>query len=76
MLTKSELYGWMSYFKYKEPDVQEVQMAILISTVNNALGGKAKTEDYILSHTPKVKSKKVKDNNFAAFAAIATPFGE
>ena len=37
-------------------------MAILISSVNNALGGKAKPEDYLLSKTPKKKQEDGKMN--------------
>ena len=49
LLTKDELNSWLSYYTYKEPDTQEIQMAILIASVRNALGGKTVAKDFIFS---------------------------
>ena len=54
-MPKLEFERWMKYLRDKPADVPEVQMAVLIATVRNALGGKAKAEDFIFSN--KVKSK-------------------
>ncbi len=61
MLTRDELYAWMRYFKYKPPEVQEIQMAILISSVRNAMSSKnpTKPKDFIFSNMDKKKQKGV-----------------
>ncbi len=51
-LSKTEYYGWVQYYSFKAPEVAEIQMATLISTIINALSkSKTKTEDFIISKT-------------------------
>lgn len=59
MLTKEEVDGWLSYFAYKDPDAQELQMAILIATARNAMSSKAKSKvtDFIITKKPKKTTK-------------------
>jgi len=59
VITRNELNGWMSYFTYKEADVHEVQMGILISTVVNAMNSKSKAtpDKFIFSGKNKPKPK-------------------
>jgi len=66
LLTKDELNAWLSYFTHKEPAVEEVQLAILISSVRNALGGKATPRDFIFSG----KAAKVKENEDEEYMTI------
>ena len=40
--------AWLSYFRYDEPDVQEMQLAVLSTLVSNGLGGKAKVTDFLI----------------------------
>ena len=52
MLTDSEYLEWLSYFKYKEPDSLEIQLATLSHLVAIGLGSKdSKVEDFII-HKP------------------------
>ncbi len=44
----SEYYRWMSYFRYEEPDVEEMQLAVLSTLVSNGLGGKSKVKDFLI----------------------------
>lgn len=45
----------MKYFNQKPADITEIQLAILSTIVSNALGGKTKVEDFILSASSKKK---------------------
>lgn len=49
IVSKQEFNGWIKYFKQKPADVTEIQLAILSTIVNNALGGKATVKDFIMS---------------------------
>jgi hypothetical protein len=49
----SEYLQWVSYFENKKPDIQEQQMAILTTVAANAMGGKAKVTDFLVSKVKK-----------------------
>ena len=51
ILPRSEYVRWLSYLKYEEADVQEIQLATLSMLVANALGGKSKVKDFLI-HKP------------------------
>ena len=48
VMPHSEYMAWLSYFRYDEPDVQEMQLAVLSTLVSNGLGGKAKVPDFLI----------------------------
>lgn len=76
-LTVSEFDGWVKYFTNKPPDVQEIQMAVLMNMVASGLGAKnSKVDNYIISnHEAKgVKEEEKPKTLFDAFASIATPY--
>lgn len=62
-MTRDEIDSWLSYFVHKDPDPHEVQMAILIANVRNAMKGKkgaaSKVVDFIISKKPKKKVKRI-----------------
>ncbi len=78
ILTETDYQKWVSYYQYKQPEVQEIQLAVLSSMVSNGLGGKATVDDFLLSKqssrmedkTPKVMSV---DEVRGAFAGFAHP---
>ena len=49
IVTQPEFDMWMLYFTQKQPDVTEVQLAMLATIVSNGLGGKTKVGDFIFS---------------------------
>ena len=55
-LTRSEYMKWLSYYKYKSPDINEIQMAILMSITARQAGSKdSKADDFILSYVADTK---------------------
>tara|TARA_R110000772_G_scaffold5454_1_gene19456 strand:- start:11315 stop:11563 length:249 start_codon:yes stop_codon:yes gene_type:complete len=56
-MPRDEFMKWISYLNNKPPTIQEQQMAVLSTIVSNALGGKAKVKDFLVSKTPKQKVK-------------------
>ena len=58
-MPKDEFIKWISYLNNKPPDVQEQQMAVLSTIVSNALGGKAKVKDFLISKTPQPQNKPI-----------------
>lgn len=80
MLSHVEYQKWISYFTYKEPDVQETQMAFLMSMVSSGLGGKGKVEDFLISKPQKTAKKDTlevmgADDVKAVFAGFAHTMG-
>ena len=74
MLTSKEFFGWVKYFNAQEPDVPEIQMAVLSNIVSSALGGKSKIEDFLIrKQKPKQSSHKIMSPQevSAVFAGIA-----
>ena len=57
VVTQPEFDLWMLYFHQKQPDVTELQLAVLSAIASNGLGGKTKVEDFILSGKGNKKSK-------------------
>jgi len=49
----SEYNKWLIFLKDDEPDVTEIQLAVLSTLVSNGLGGKAKVSDFILRKSEK-----------------------
>ena len=49
----SEYNKWLIFLKDDEPDVTEIQLAVLSTLVSNGLGGKAKVKDFIISKEQK-----------------------
>ncbi len=48
--TEREFTQWVSYFRYKDPDETEVQLATLAYIVSIGLGNKeAKLDDYLIN---------------------------
>ena len=66
----------MRYFSTKDADVNEVQMAMLLSMISSYMGGKSKPKDFILSNRD--QSRKQSRSNpmetFAKYEAMATEF--
>ena len=58
-LTQNEYHKWLRYLQYKQPEVQEIQMAVLTTVASNAMGGKSKVDDFLLSKPPKPAKKHV-----------------
>jgi len=49
-LTKQEYYNWLRYFNHKQPDVTEIQLAVISLIASTGLGNKnAKLEDFLVS---------------------------
>ena len=48
-MPKREFMQWLSYLHFKQPDIQEQQMAVLTTVAANAMGGKKKVTDFIIS---------------------------
>ena len=45
----SEFMGWLSYMRHEEPDVQEIQLAVLSTLVSSGLGNKkAKVDNFLI----------------------------
>ena len=72
-MSAKEYEGWLMYFNTKSPDIQEMQMAMLMHMVAQALGAKnSRVDDYILSNYKKEEKKQ--STLFDSFASIATPY--
>ena len=72
ILPDEEYDQWMTYLRYKKPNVEEVQLAVLSSMVSAGLGGKGKVDDFLISNKTIKKKQKVK-TAFDSFAAVAKP---
>ena len=75
LLAVDEFDDWMTYLRYTRPTVNEIQLANISALIVQAVGGKAKVTDFILSdkETPKA-SKGVKDAAFHSMAMVATEY--
>lgn len=59
-----EFKKWMIFLKDDEPDVNELQMAVLSTLVSTGLGDKkAKVADFIIRKPQKEKTKGVTEND-------------
>lgn len=81
-MTPSEYNGWMIYLSNKQPDVTEIQLAVLSSLVSNGLGSKRSVDDFILSKSERTKQPTAKQHEDgtltqlavqASFAGVAIP---
>ncbi len=78
VLTAVDYQKWVSYYQYKQPEITEIQLAVLSSMVSNGLGGKAKVEDFLLSKqdsrmedkTPQVMTENEVRSVFSGFATL------
>ena len=75
LLPDEEYYQWMIYLRYKKPSINEIQLANISALIIQAVGGKAKVSDFILSdnETP-TKSKGDKDAAFRSFDAVGVEY--
>jgi len=73
VLSQIEYLGWVEYLINRKPaDVNEVQMAMVLTTLSSFAGGKSKIEDFILSNGSKgKKSKTAEKSPFDVFNAFA-----
>lgn len=55
-----EYKKWLIYLAEDEPDIPEMQLAVLSTLVSNALGGKAKVKDFLIRQPKQDTSKKQK----------------
>ena len=53
VLPYKEFIGWVNYIRNKPPSIQEYQMAVLTTVAANAMGGKSKHTDFLVSKMPK-----------------------
>ena len=60
IMPSSEYKKWLIFLQEDEPDVTEIQLAVLSTLVSNGLGGKAKVDDFILRKPQKDTSNKSK----------------
>ncbi len=76
IITPSEFLNWVTYLNTIEPDVQEIQMAILSLQVAQGLGSKSsKLEDFLINMgSRKPKAPAVLPSAFDSFAAASKPF--
>ena len=73
VMSKTEFYDWLRYFKYKQPDAPEIQMAVLTAMVAQGLGSKkANAEDFIIH---KLKPKAEDEPHEMASEDVASFFG-
>jgi hypothetical protein len=49
LLTPSELRGWIKYLALEPYNSVEIQLALVSTVANNAMGGKAKLEDMLIT---------------------------
>jgi len=75
ILTKDELHGWLRYYHTKDADANEVQMAMLLSMLNNYMGGKQKPKDFIVSNNKPTTRRDTPQTAYDSFAAMAKDFG-
>lgn len=59
----SEFKKWLIFLEDDEPDVTEIQLAVLSTLVSNGLGGKAKVNDFLLRKPKKEITKGVSEKD-------------
>ena len=70
-MPRSEYIAWLSYLRYDEPDVTEIQLATLSMQVSTGLGGKGKVTDFLVR---KPDTKRVSDNKVMSEDAVRNVF--
>lgn len=58
-MTVSELQGWANYLQLEPYNSIEIQSALIAQVANNAMGGKAKLSDMLI--TQHVKEKTIEE---------------
>ena len=73
VLTHAEFTKWLAYFKYKQPDVTEIQLAVLSTIVASAAGNKdVKVKDFLISNKSGEPPKPISSNEIKSiFGAMA-----
>lgn len=71
-MPKDEFIKWLSYLMNKPPSVQEQQMAVLSTLVSNALGGKAKVKDFLVSKIPEKERKTMSPEAMRGLLGVAS----
>ncbi len=66
-----EFLQWISYFNNRPPEVQEQQMAVLTTVAANAMGGKAKVTDFLLSKVTKKGKAATPESLRGAFGILS-----
>lgn len=67
----SEYNKWLIFLRDDEPDVSEIQLAVLSTLVSNGLGGKAKIKDFIIRKKDQSKPKTATANDLrSAFGGL------
>lgn len=67
IMPMDEYNKWLIFLAEDEPDIPEMQLAVLSTLVSNALGGKAKVKDFLIRQPKTSESKKgVSDNDVRA----------
>ncbi len=56
----SEYNKWLIFLQDDEPDVTELQLAVLSTLVSNAVGGKSKVTDFIIRKSTKTPTNRPK----------------
>ena len=53
-LTRAEYFKWISYYQNKNPEIQEIQLAVISSMIARGLGSKdSSADDFIISKMSK-----------------------
>lgn len=55
-MTTSELHGWAKYLSIEPANSVEIQTALVAQVANNAMGGKAKLTDMLITQHRKEKT--------------------
>ncbi len=76
ILPDDEYYQWMTYLRYKKPTINEIQLANVSALIVQAVGGKAKVSDFLISDNKPITTttQGVKDGAFKSFATVAEDF--
>jgi len=75
MMPEWEYKGWARFLSENPPNVNEVQMAILLRSMTTMFGGKAELDDFIISPAYKSKDEKVEMTGEALEFALQGMFG-
>lgn len=74
VLSYDEYTGWYAYLSKKPPEINEIQMATLMSMIGNMFGGKTKPIDFMISPSVRKNGNGLKSTAFDSFNAVATDF--
>lgn len=60
-MSVGELHGWSKYLSLEPSNSIEIQSALIAQVANNAMGGKAKLKDMLITTAESRKEKTVED---------------